>query len=201
MRDLKLDRLSASGLIAPAILALALAACGGGGATTSPAGPDGTAAASDAPASQAATEEPGGEPTDGPAATQNGGGGDAGEACDLASPDEVGGVVGESGMTIGMNTPGDVSYCIYQTAAGDAFVATSWMKRGGGGSFSIWKSGAGVEDVDGLGDDAVFDPSSATLLVLQGDAIVSITAGDGTVAEDQRLDWSKAIAEIALGRL
>lgn len=178
-------------------IALAVAACGGTAATT---GPGGSSAASDAPTSEA----PGATPTTAPEATPGetqSGGTASGDACDLASPDEVGGVVGEDGLVVGMNTPGDVSYCIYNTGAGDAFVATSWMKRGGSGSFSIWKSGAGVQEVDGLGDDAVFDPSSATLLVLKGDAIFSVTAGDGSVGESQRLDWSKGIAEIAIGRM
>jgi hypothetical protein len=75
------------------------------------------------------------------------------------------------------------------------------MKRGGSGAFSLWKAGAGVQQINGLGDDAVFDPASATLLVLNGDAIVSITAGDGTEDEAQRITWARALAEIALGRM
>lgn len=182
-------------------VALTLAACGGGSA--SPSSPASSSAASEAPASQAATDEPGGS-SQAPAETQSGGGGGGGtavDACGLVTTDEIGGVVGESGMTIGMNTPGDVSYCIYSKADGSAYVASSWMKQGGGGSFAIWKSGAGVQDVDGIGDDAVWDPSSATLVVLKGDAIVSITAGDSTIDEAERLDWSKAIAEFAIGRM
>ena len=179
-------------------LALAIAACGGSGATNAP---NASSSATDTPPP---SQAPGASPTDAPEATPGetqSGGGITADACDLASPDEVGGVVDQDGLTIGMNTPGDVSYCIYQTAAGDAYVATTLMKRGGSGAFSIWKSGAGVQEVDGLGDDAVFDPSSATLLVLKGDAIFSVTAGDGSVGESQRLDWSKGIAEIALGHM
>lgn len=182
------------------VVLLLVAACGGG--ASSPPG-DGTASPTDPPASQAATD---GTPTDGPEATPGetqtggGGGGTAGSACELATADEIGAVIGET-VSVSMDSPGDPSYCIYGDSAGSGIVATSLMARGGGAAFGIWKTGAGVQQVDGLGDDAVFDPSTATLLVLKGDAVFSVTAGEGTDAEAQRLEWSKDIAEIAIGRM
>lgn len=181
------------------VVALTLAACGGGSASSG--SPSGSSAPSEAPASQAATEGPGGS-SQGPVETQSGGGGGtAGDACDLVTPEEIGGIVGESGMTIGLNTPGDVAYCVYAKADGSGYGATSWMKQGGSGAFGIWKSGAGVQGIDGVADGAAWDPSSATLVVLNGDAVVTITAGDSSVDEAKRLTWSKAIAEIAVGRM
>lgn len=182
------------------VVALTLAACGGGSASSN--SPSGSSASSEAPASQAATEGPGGS-SQGPAETPSGGGGGgtAGDACDLATPEEIGAIVGESGMTIGLNTPGDVAYCVYAKADGGGYGATSWMKQGGSGAFGIWKSGAGVQGIDGVADGAAWDPSSATLVVLNGDAVVTITAGDSSVDEAKRLTWSKAIAEIAVGRM
>jgi hypothetical protein len=184
-------------------LALFIAACGGGTASSS--APTDTGA-SQGPSSQApSSEAPGATPTEGaaetPAPSQDGGGSTAADACALVTADEAGSALGATGEVVGMNTPGDVSFCIYNDGAGDANLASSWMKRGGSGSFAIWKAGAGVQEIDGLGDDAVWDPSSATLLVLKGDAIFTVSAGDSETDEAQRLDWSKAIAEIAVGRM
>ena len=189
-------------LIAASILAALVAACGGSASSV----PDGTSTTpSDAAASQ---EAPNATPTEAPAATPDetgtgggGGGGATSTACQLVTVDEAGGVLGQDGLTVTMDSPGDVSYCIYSDSAGAAIIASSLMTRGGSGAFSAWKAGAGVQQVDGLGDDAVFDPSSATLLVLKGDAIFSVTAGDGSQAEAQRIEWSKALAEIAIGRM
>ena len=185
-------------------VALLLAACGGGSAATS--GPGGTTAATDTPASQAASDAPGATPTEGAVATPaessaSGGSVFSGEACDLLTPADVDTTLGVTGTTVGMSTPGDVSFCIYQAADGSSNVATSLMKQGGTGAFAIWKSGAGVQDVDGVGDDAVFDPSSSALVVLKGDAVLSVTAGDGSDDEAQRLAWSKALAQIAVEQL
>jgi hypothetical protein len=181
-------------------LAFATAACGGGSASN---GPGGSAPASDTPASAGPTTDPG-TPTEGPEATpaaSQGGGGTATDACALITAEEAGTTLGADGETIGMSTPGEVSYCIYADASGASNLATSWMQRGGSGSFSLWKSGAGVQQVDGLGDDAVFDPSTASLIVLKGDGIISIAAGDGSDDEAQRLAWAKTLAGIALGRM
>lgn len=179
---------------------LVLAACGGGSGT-----PTGAASAGPTQAAGDPTEPSGGEPTDAPddtaAPTTGGGGGTTSTACQLVTAEEAGGVLGQTGLTISMDSPGEVSYCIYSDSAGAAVIASSLMSRGGSATFSIWKAGAGVQEVDGLGDDAVFDPSSATLLVLKGEAIFSVTAGDGTQAEAQRIEWAKALAEIAIGRL
>lgn len=190
----ELRRIAATSLLA----LLFVAACGGG--ASSPPGDD--TQPTDPPASQAATD---GAPTDGPDATPGetptgGGGSTAGSACELATADEIGAVVGAT-LSVSMDSPGDVSYCIYGDSAGSGLVATSLMARGGSAAFGIWKTGAGVQQVDGLGDDAVFDPSTATLLVLKGDAVFTVTAGEGTEAEAQRLSWSEAIAEIAIGRM
>jgi hypothetical protein len=184
------------------VSALVLAACG----SAAPSGADTPATpTADAPATDAPTDAP--APTDAaepsPGATQGGGGGGGGaaSACELATPEEVGNVLGASGVTVTMDSPGTPSFCIYSDASGAAIASTSLTAEGGGAAFGLWKSGAGVETVDGLGDDAVFDPSTASLLVLMGDAILSIAAGEGTADEAQRLAWARAIADLALGRM
>jgi hypothetical protein len=193
--------------IALVVVAVLVAACGGGGTTSS--GP--SQAASSNPSQGASTEPstaasaaaseaaPSASAAASPAASQ-GGGTSVGDACELVTAAEAAQIMGLASTTT-MATPGDVSYCLYGDPSGGAAAATSFMSRGGSGAFTVWKTSAGVQQIDGLGDDAVFDPSSATLLMLKGDAIFSVSAGTGADDESQRLDWEKAFAEKALSRL
>ena len=183
-----------------AMLLLLAAACGGGSAATN--GP-GAAGATNGP-TEAASQEAG-TPTDAADATpgdtqSGGGGGGASDACALVTAEEAGTILGQSGVTTEL-TPGDFSYCFYRDATGGAIGATSYTAHGGATSFAAWKGGSGAQPVDGIGDDAVFDPSSATLFILKGDAIMGITAGIGSDAEAQRLDWAKQFGAIAADRM
>lgn len=192
----------------PASLALVLAACGGGsggpsgGASSGPTQGASTQGPTDANPTDAPESQ--GAPTGGPDATpgdsNTGGGGGGGDACTLVTADEAGGILGVSGVTVDL-TPGDFSYCFYRESSGDAVAATAYTKRGGSSSFAIWKAGAGVQQIDGIGDDAVFDPASATLFVLKGDAIYSITAGISSDSEADRLGWAKQFGQTAAGRM
>lgn len=181
-------------------VALLLAACGG--AATAPA----TAPAAASPVQPEASAAPSSAvATEGPVATpaESSGGGVVGaqtDACALVSADEAGGILGATGATAEL-TPGDFSYCMYRTATGDIIAATSFTARGGRDVFKAWDSGSGVQPVDGIGDDAVFDPSSATLFVIKGEAIYGVTAGIGSDPEAQRLEWAKAFAALAAGRI
>ena len=179
-----------------ASLLLSLAACGGNASTGSAPTPGPTqATATDSP-STAATEGPDATPAE----TTSGGGGGGGDACELVTAEEAGTILGVNGVTTEL-TPGDFSYCIYRDAAGDATGASSYTARGGAAIFGVWKSGAGVQDIDGIGDDAVFDPSSATLFVSKGDAVFGISAGISSDSEAQRLEWAKEFGAIAAGRM
>ncbi|HEX4897040.1 MAG TPA: hypothetical protein VFV53_01625 [Candidatus Limnocylindrales bacterium] len=187
-----------------AALLLGLSACGGGSATNGPTSDSTQGAASIAPTDAGPSDDaPSDAPGETPAASVaggGGGGGGAGDACALVTADEAGGVLGISGVTTEL-TPGDFSYCFYRDSAGDAVIASTYMGRGGAGTFAVWKAGAGVQQVDAIGDEAIFDPSTATLFVLKGDAILGIAAGISSDSEAQRLDWAKALAEIATGRM
>ena len=85
-------------------------------------------------------------------------------------------------------------------AVGDP-VALAQLNPDGRGFFELIRDSEGVQAVDGLGVDAFFDPSSATLGVLKGNASYTIVAGTGADAEAQRLAWAKQFAAIALGRM
>ena len=181
------------------VLAIALVGCGG--STGSPSADAGGASiAPSAAASVAPAASPSAQPSAAPSVPASAGAGTGATACALVTAAEAGQILGMSGVTT-VETPGEISFCIYNDSAGAGIAASSLMVRGGSAAFGIWKSGAGVRQVDGLGDDAVFDPSSATLLVLSGDAIYSVTAGLGDEPEDQRLEWERGFAMTALGRL
>jgi hypothetical protein len=185
-----------------AALTFLVVACGGGGnATTGP----GSSAATSGPTQAASSEQPGSTATDAPGETpgetqSDGGGGGAADACALVTADEAGTILGLSGVTTEL-TPGDFSYCFYRDSTGGAVGATSYTAHGGASTFAAWQGGSGAQAVDGIGDDAVFDPSSATLFVLKGDAIMGITAGISSDSEADRLEWAKAFGQIAADRM
>ncbi len=194
---IELRRIAA--LAAVSVLAVA---CGGGGAAS--AGPTGAdtssqptqAASSDLAGSQGPTDAPG--KTAGP--TQGGGGvGDA-DACSLLTATEAGSTLGKTGVTTDL-TPGAFSYCMYRDPSGDILAASAYTARGGRASFDIWKASSGVQAVSGVGDEAVFDPSTATVFVIKGDALYSVTAGIGSDVEADRRAWGTALAKIAVGRI
>jgi len=196
-------------------LSLLLAACGsqgatagsqGGAASQEPASQSGPAASAPAPTDTAQTEAP---PEVTPAATEatagggasSGGGASGAGACGLITAAEASEVLGRT-VSVTMDASDQpVAFCIYSDDTGNAVLATSLMARGGAASFSVALSGSGIEKVDGLGDDAAFDPSSASLFVLVGDAVLSVVAGDGREPEAQRRDWAQALARIAVGRM
>jgi hypothetical protein len=60
---------------------------------------------------------------------------------------------------------------------------------------------AGVTEVSGIGDQALWDSNSATLFVAKGDAIIGITVGDGSMDLAQRQDLSEQLGAIAAGRM
>ena len=184
-----------------AAIVLLVAACGGG-ATTSPVPTGGNSqgagssqgAASDPPATAA--------PPSQDASASNGGGGGGGgaaDACALLTPEEVGGVLDASGVTA-QGTPGEVSYCMFSSADGDLLAATSYVKQGGRQVFDAWSGASDTIPVDGVGDDATFDPNSATLFMVVGERLVGITAGDGSASQDDRLAWATELGVLVSGR-
>jgi hypothetical protein len=186
-----------------ALVAIALSVLGcGSAAPSTPGNP------TDPPsgASAAATPEPGSiapsDPaaTDAPASAQTGGGPGATEACDLLTVDEVAGVMGTAGLTAD-GVPGEASYCMFLAPSGDLVAAISLIPRGGRTTFAVWSSASDTIKVDGIGDGATFDPSSASLFVVRGDAIAGFAAGQGDESQEDRLAWAKALAAIAVGRM
>jgi hypothetical protein len=169
---------------------LVVSACSGGGAATATPGTGATA-----------TAVPGA--TDTPAAgtpiPTTAGGGGASDACGLITAEELASVMSATNVTT-EPVAGDTSYCTYR-AAGVLVAATSYNLTNADVVFPSFAGEAGATVVSGIGDKAVFSPSTATLFIVKGSKIVGITAGAGTMPIEQRLDLSKQLGAIAAGRL
>jgi hypothetical protein len=68
------------------------------------------------------------------------------------------------------------SICVIGDSGGEVLVRLSWVRTGGSALFDTAAAATGTEVVEGLGDAAVFNPSTGELHILRGDAWVSIVA-------------------------
>jgi hypothetical protein len=108
--------------------------------------------------------------------------------------------MGMDGLTA-ESTAGITSYCVYSGADESAVVATSFNASNGGDIMAAYGGQAGVTEITGIGDRALWDSNSATLFVAKGDAVVGITAGDGSMDPADRQDYSEQLGTIAAGRM
>jgi hypothetical protein len=173
------------------MLAVLLAACGGAPSAT----PTGPAATGTAPA---ATATPG-EAT--PAQSTPPPGGVIGDPCGLVTAQEWATVTGlpvTGTLDLEMSAP--FAGCLYLTSENPA--GTLNVSPNGGMWDLVWKSSSsGLPEVPGIGDGAVWEENTAALIVLVGDKILSLAAGSGADDLNTRLEWAKALALIAVGRL
>ena len=123
-------------------------------------------------------------------------------ACDLMTAAELGAALRLSATAVpDPNIDGsnwDTDYCIYR-AGGAEVLGTSYRKQGGEQVFEAWKTQSGTVAVPGLGDQAVWDPNQATLFILKGSRMVSISAGEGSTP--LTLEAAKAAGAIIVGRM
>ncbi len=184
-------------------IVLVLAACGSGAPSGAPIDTGDTTTQG---SSQPATPTPGvGDPS--PVETAGGGGGGGtGDVCGLVSPDELAGILGAESVVLAV-IAGPPDTCDIQTGDGaplGATVLTTSDSIGGAAvsiTFDVWAGASDSVDVSGLGDRATYSPSSLLLLVLKGDALLSIALFDDGRSEEERLELMKQIAVIAAGRM
>jgi hypothetical protein len=189
--------------------AILVAACGssGGGGGGSSASPAGSAAASSAssqpsPAASAATsQDPGASDAASaePSTGSGGGGGTAADACALLTTDEVASTIGVASTTSELG-PGEPSYCTYRTAD-DIAAAVSLARVNGLVGFQVFEAEEGAIVKPGIGDKAIFSPSTETLFIRKGNVVVGITAGEGSAGAAQREEWSTALGQLADDRM
>ena len=177
-----------------------VAACGGGTASMSPDGigavPGQTDVGDGGTSSPAPTTAEGTTPTEAPA---DGGGSAAGDVCALVTPEEMAGVFGVPAVTQELFA-GPPDTCDYQVdgAPQAALVLTT---TGALPVFDAMAADPGAQTIPGLGDRAVYSPSSLILLILKGDRLLTIAVLDESNDEAARLESMKAIGAIAAGRM
>lgn len=179
-----------------AVLVLVLAACGGGGG-----GGNASAVPTDGTATTASTQETAPEAPASAGATPAGGGGGGGtasNACEQITAAEVEGIMGGGPLKTNL-LDGDPSYCTYDTGDASSVLGTALSSKGGRAVYDVYAA-TGTR-VDGLGDDAVFDPDSKTLFIVKGDALLTLTAGSPDTETSAMLEYAKQLATIALSRI
>jgi len=128
-------------------------------------------------------------------------------ACQLLTSAEV---AASSGISIDPGSAGPrarateaTSDCVYATGGGigDIVASVELTKPGGAAAFNTAKAIAGVQAISDLGAEAVFNPVSSTLYVLQGDTLVSLTAGIFADTPAKKLAQVTALARLVIPRM
>ncbi|MFN8638779.1 MAG: hypothetical protein U0360_04820 [Dehalococcoidia bacterium] len=122
----------------------------------------------------------------------------ASDACGLITADEVGRVMGATGVKAESQPElAGATYCIYHSADGNSVAATSYLKAGAT-AYSAFSASSTPQA--GVGDRAQWDPSSESLMVLKGQGVMVITAGDGSMPTARRIELAKQLAAIGVTR-
>lgn len=188
-------------VLAVAILGVALVvvACDG---SSSPAASDGSSPspAASAAASTAASSP---SPSAAGASTQpSTGPGGAAAACDLITANEAAGVLGVP-IASTSGQPGEPSYCQYVGSDGAWHAATSLTHDASPITWDTFADEAGAIVLDVPGAEAVFSPSTETVIVRKGTTMLGITAGvgAGVTPTEERMRMGTELAVIAVSRL
>jgi hypothetical protein len=125
-------------------------------------------------------------------------------ACGLLTGDEadhLDGSMNGSGATPSASGSGDETTCIFRNAGVQTVMRVDYTRTGGRTLFQAAQATSGVQSVAGLGDGAVFDPATATLTLLKGDAIVRLVTGYNGEAPQQRLALERQVAALVVQRI
>ena len=184
-------------LAAMALVGMLAAACGGTPAATQAPG-----AATQDPAVPA-TMAPQGTPTTAPVETQPGGGGGGGTAetaCDLLTAEEAATNLGTGALTATPDELAGQTFCDYRLASAES-VLTTYMQTGGAQMWSVFESSLTTDPVSGLGDKAMFEPSTKLLFVLKGDTLFNVFAADITLDAAAALELEKKLAAVMVAKI
>ncbi len=124
-------------------------------------------------------------------------------ACGLLTTDEVknlGGNPGLGALPTGSGSGAETT-CLFSDGGGNVIVRLTYTTSGGRAAFDLAKSAAGVEVVNDVGADAVWDPDSRTLYVAKGDAMVAIVAGTSALTPVGGLHFATPYGRIVATRI
>lgn len=175
-----------------------LAACGGASETAAPASTSAAKTASTAAATSAGGSGAAATAAKAAATTAAKAGATAADACAVLTVDEVTRVMGASGVKAeGQPELAGATYCTYRDGSGNVIVATSYLKAGAPVFNAV---AASMQPQSGVGDRAQWDETTATLHVLKGQTVFTISAGDGSMASARRLDLAKQLGQLGVAR-
>lgn len=120
-------------------------------------------------------------------------------ACDLLSADAAAEVLDKGAMEA-QGSEFSPQFCTYAVTAGGEVVLSIYLDPKGG--LGVWESFAGsltTDAVEGLGDQAMFEPSTGILFVLKGDSIINVNVFGRGAGETLELD--RQLMEIMLTNL
>jgi hypothetical protein len=185
-----------------AIIGLALAVVGCGGAS-SPAPADGSPAAP--------TGTSGAEPSQGGATPPASGGepsidgGTGVGVCDLVTAAELATMFGVPAVTtevlVGPPDTCDIEIDGAPAAAVVLMKTDRAMGLDAAVAFAAYATASDSEPVAGIGDQAVYSESTALLIFIKGDSVVSIAAFNDQWSADERRDFQEQMASTAASRL
>jgi hypothetical protein len=121
----------------------------------------------------------------------------------MATADEVESVLDSIAELAGIEIPLDErsSICSYSATGRAPVASVSLVTSGAAEALAAFKATPGAVLVAGLGDEAVWDPGSASLIILRGQRAAGISAGDGSMSTDARFQLAKALGAIVADRL
>ncbi|MFN8630930.1 MAG: hypothetical protein U0838_11615 [Chloroflexota bacterium] len=187
-------------------IVLVIAGCGSGSsgaATPGPATPTAAAARESTPMSSGAAASPTAAPATHAAASEAAASAPAhaagGGLCDLVTAAELAKAFGRDDVTATL-TPGPPDTCGYTSSDGTSLGAIVLLTAGGKTVFDGIHQGDAITDLPGIGDKAFYSSEMQTLVVLKGDAMLTV-AVVAAATDDARLAAAKAIATAASGRM
>jgi hypothetical protein len=120
-------------------------------------------------------------------------------ACDLLSAEEAAGVIGKGPMEAQANefAPQFCTYAIL--SSGEVVLSTYLDAKGGQAAWQTFTGSLTTEPVDGLGQAALFEPSTGILFALQGDSVLNVNVFGQS--PEAALELDRQLMEIMLGHL
>jgi hypothetical protein len=122
-------------------------------------------------------------------------------ACDLLTTTEAAAQAPGFGAIAVLSGEGADTSCRFANGGGDGIVTVSLTSPGGRAAFTAAAAKAGVETIDGLGGDAIFDPATATLSIARDDALATIVSGSSADPAVTRRSVATQFARLIVPRL
>ena len=120
-------------------------------------------------------------------------------ACDLLSADDAAEVLDQGAMEA-QGSEFSPQFCTYAVSSSGEVVLSTYLDPKGG--LGVWENFAGsltTDPVEGLGDLAMYEPSTGILFVLEGDSIINANVFGRS--EGKALELDRQLLEIMLSNL